>query len=122
MNMNMDEIRKRIKGTTLDLSGMYLTELPDEIGELNELTTLWLGFNQFTTLPAVIGKLKRLTKLDVSDNQLAKLPRSRYLHLAEAAPGQHPAGLSAGLNEAGQILAALVIAFIQGKQHQAIAL
>lgn len=54
--------------------------------------------------------------------QLAQLPRSRYLHLAEAAPGQHPAGLPAGLNEAGQVLAALVIAFIQGKQHQAIAL
>ena len=54
--------------------------------------------------------------------KLAKLPRSRYLHLAEAAPVQHPAGLSAGLNEAGQVLAALVVAFIQGKQHQATAI
>jgi formiminoglutamase len=54
--------------------------------------------------------------------QLAKLPRSRYLHLAEAAPAQHPAGEAAGLNEAGQVLAALVFAFIQGKQHQATAL
>ncbi|HSG51453.1 MAG TPA: formimidoylglutamase [Rheinheimera sp.] len=51
--------------------------------------------------------------------QLAKLPRSKYLHLAEAAPIQHPAGLAAGLNEAGQVLSALVVAFIQGKQHQA---
>ncbi|MBU2114095.1 MAG: formimidoylglutamase [Gammaproteobacteria bacterium] len=51
--------------------------------------------------------------------QLARLPRSRYLHLAEAAPAQHPSGLSAGLNEAGQVLCALVFAFIQGKQHQA---
>lgn len=50
--------------------------------------------------------------------QLAVLPRSRYLHLAEAAPVQHPAGLAAGMNEAGQILSALVYAFIQGKQHQ----
>ncbi|MBZ9611214.1 formimidoylglutamase [Rheinheimera maricola] len=54
--------------------------------------------------------------------QLAKLPRSRYLHLAEAAPMQHPAGLAAGMNEAGQILAALVYAFVQGKQHQATAI
>ena len=54
--------------------------------------------------------------------QLARLPRSRYLHLAEAAPEQHPAGLAAGMNEAGQTLAALVLAFIQGKQHQAMAL
>lgn len=51
--------------------------------------------------------------------QLAKLPRSRYLHLAEAAPLQHPAGKAAGTNEAGQVLAALVYAFIQGKQDQA---
>ena len=51
--------------------------------------------------------------------QLAQLPRSRYLHLAEAAPSQHPAGLAAGISEAGQVLAALVYAFIQGKQHQA---
>lgn len=51
--------------------------------------------------------------------QLARLPRSRYLHLAEAAPAQHPAGLAAGINEAGQILSALVYAFIQGKQDQA---
>ncbi|MGP9800184.1 formimidoylglutamase [Rheinheimera sp. NSM] len=54
--------------------------------------------------------------------QLAKLPRSRYLHLAEAAPAQHPAGLAAGSNEAGQVLAALVYAFVQGKQDQATAL
>ncbi|WP_166837147.1 formimidoylglutamase [Rheinheimera pleomorphica] len=54
--------------------------------------------------------------------QLAMLPRSRYLHLAEAAPEQHPSGIAAGMNEAGQTLAALVFAFIQGKQHQAMAL
>ncbi|MEH8016049.1 formimidoylglutamase [Rheinheimera muenzenbergensis] len=50
--------------------------------------------------------------------QLAKLPRSRYLHLAEAAPAQHPAGKTAGMNEAGQVLSALVFAFMQGKQDQ----
>ena len=51
--------------------------------------------------------------------RLAQLPRSRYLHLAEAAPAQHPNGYKAGMNEAGQVLAALTFAFIQGKQHQA---
>ncbi|KDO33238.1 hypothetical protein SPRG_02048 [Saprolegnia parasitica CBS 223.65] len=45
--------------------------------------------------------------------RLAQLPRARYLHLAEAAPGQHPAGLKAGMSEAGQILTALVLAFVQ---------
>ncbi len=47
----------------------------------------------------------------------ASLPQSRYLHLAEAAPAQHPAGTAAGMSEAGQVLAALVLAFIQAKQQ-----
>ena len=46
---------------------------------------------------------------------LASQPQSRYLHLAEAAPAQHPAGLAAGMNDAGQILTALVCAFLYGK-------
>lgn len=47
--------------------------------------------------------------------KLAMQDRARYLHLAEAAPSQHPAGLAAGLSEAGQVLAALLVAFIQGR-------
>ncbi|WP_213996258.1 formimidoylglutamase [Arsukibacterium sp.] len=50
--------------------------------------------------------------------QLARLPRARYLHLAEAAPACHPAGLAAGMNQCGQVLAALVLAFIDGKTLQ----
>jgi len=49
--------------------------------------------------------------------RLAQLPQASYLHLAEAAPAQHPAGLKAGLNEAGQVLSALVVAFLQGQHH-----
>lgn len=45
----------------------------------------------------------------------ASLAQSRYLHLAEAAPLQHPSGLTAGMSEAGQVLTALVMAFIQAK-------
>ncbi len=47
--------------------------------------------------------------------KLAAQDRVRYLHLAEAAPSQHPAGLVAGMSEAGQVLAALVVAFVQGR-------
>jgi formiminoglutamase len=46
---------------------------------------------------------------------LASQTQSRYLHLAEAAPAQHSAGLAAGMNDAGQILTALVCAFLFGK-------
>jgi formiminoglutamase len=48
---------------------------------------------------------------------LASQTQSRYLHLAEAAPAQHPAGLAAGMNDAGQILTALVCAFLFGKSQ-----
>lgn len=47
--------------------------------------------------------------------KLACQDRVRYLHLAEAAPCQHPAGLATGLSEAGQVLAALAVAFIQAR-------
>lgn len=48
--------------------------------------------------------------------RLAQSPRVRYLHLAEAAPQMHPAGLAAGTNMAGQVLCSLVLAFIQSLQ------
>lgn len=50
--------------------------------------------------------------------QLACLPRVKYFHLAEAAPVCHPAGLAAGMNQCGQTLATLVLAFIDGKAKQ----
>lgn len=47
---------------------------------------------------------------------MATLPLSRYLHLCEAAPQTHPVSLNQGMNEAGQILSALVYAYLMGKQ------
>lgn len=60
------------------------------------------------------------TGVSVSDAEyyvwtLARLSRVRYLHLAEAAPAMHPGGLKAGMSEAGQVLAALVLAFIAAR-------
>jgi formiminoglutamase len=46
----------------------------------------------------------------------ASKPNSCYLHLCEAAPSQHPSGLKAGLNDAGQIITALVNAYLQAKE------
>ena len=51
-------------------------------------------------------------------HHLARSKEARYLHLCEAAPGLHPQGLEQGMNEGGQILAALVLAFIQGRELQ----
>ena len=58
----------------LDLSGLGLTVLPAEIGQLTDLTELNLSGNQLRALPAEIGQLKALTALNLSDNQLRALP------------------------------------------------
>ncbi|MEN3160104.1 formimidoylglutamase [Alkalimonas sp. NCh-2] len=49
--------------------------------------------------------------------QLAQLPRCRYVHLAEAAPARHPAGIEAGMLHTGQVLATLCYAFIQARAN-----
>lgn len=51
--------------------------------------------------------------------RLAQLPRSRYLHLAEAAPSLHPAGREAGDMACAQLLSELVLAYLHGFQRRA---
>jgi internalin A len=68
----------------LDLSGMGLTELPPEIGQLGQLKRLILGRwdkgkwerfgNQLTTLPPELWKLQQLEKLSLSHNQINLIP------------------------------------------------
>ncbi|MCF6435468.1 MULTISPECIES: formimidoylglutamase [Pseudoalteromonas] len=45
----------------------------------------------------------------------AKQESSRYLHLCEAAPANHPQGLPQGMLESGQVLSALVCSYLRGK-------
>lgn len=44
--------------------------------------------------------------------RLAAYPKARYLHLAEAAPACHPAGLEAGNKACGQLLSELVFTYL----------
>jgi len=53
----------------------------------------------------------------VSD--LASLENVRYLHLAEAAPACHPAGVKAGMHHAGQLLSELVLAWLRARVRRA---
>lgn len=74
--------------TELDLRDMQLTELPESIGQLQQLRKLDLGHdyskgsandktkNQLTTLPDSLGQLTQLTNLNLSHNQLTALPDS----------------------------------------------
>lgn len=73
-----DEALKRIQegrsGTVLDLSGLGLTTLPPEIGQLANLALLNLSENQFTALPLAITQLTNIKTLDLHKNQLNTLP------------------------------------------------
>lgn len=52
-------------------------------------------------------------------SELAALPDARYLHLAEAAPSCHPAGIAAGEQHVGQLLSELVIAWLRARERRA---
>lgn len=58
----------------LNLYGNNLIELTPKIGELKNLKELSLSRNHLTLLPPEIGELKKLTKLYLFHNQLIKLP------------------------------------------------
>ncbi|TKW02559.1 hypothetical protein SEVIR_8G249760v4 [Setaria viridis] len=60
----------------LDLMGCgQITELPREIGRLQNLETLYVAGTQISKLPTEIGKLQHLETLDVSDTMVTELPR-----------------------------------------------
>ncbi|MBC1279938.1 leucine-rich repeat domain-containing protein, partial [Nostoc sp. UCD121] len=87
----------------LDLSGQELTELPVEIGKLQQLESLILGKkvegyervggrnlekvsgNNLKTLPLELLGLSNLRKLDISGNPLESIPDviTQILHLEE---------------------------------------
>ncbi|KAG8651378.1 hypothetical protein MANES_07G121200v8 [Manihot esculenta] len=61
----------------LNLKGVYIGNLPNEIGDLIHLRYLGLRKTELsseTSLPMSIGKLKSLYTFDVRDNQLGRLP------------------------------------------------
>ncbi|KAJ9175782.1 hypothetical protein P3X46_014298 [Hevea brasiliensis] len=61
----------------LNLKGVYIGNLPNEIGDLIHLRYLGLRKTELsseTSLPMSIGKLRSLYTLDVRDNQLGRLP------------------------------------------------
>jgi len=58
----------------LDLSGLRLTYLPAELGQLTSLQRLYLDTNQLTQIPLELGQLTNLQWLYLSDNQLTQIP------------------------------------------------
>jgi Leucine-rich repeat (LRR) protein len=60
--------------TSLDLTGIGLTFLPTEIGQLGQLQQLCLDDNQLAFLPTEIEQLSQLVVLNLNNNQLTFLP------------------------------------------------
>lgn len=65
------------KSTSLDLSELFLSSLPEEIALLQDLETINLSKNQFAAMPSVLSKLPHLEEVNLSDNHVAvSSPRS----------------------------------------------
>jgi len=60
----------------LDLRGLRLTEIPEEIASLTQLQKLLLSHNQLTEIPEAIASLTQLQHLDLSDNYLTEIPEA----------------------------------------------
>jgi len=60
--------------TTLDLSGLRITEIPPQVFSLSNLRVLKLGSNCLTEIPSAIGQLTALEALSIWNNQLSALP------------------------------------------------
>src|SRR5215831_17699903 len=58
----------------LNLSGLNLSQLPAEVGQLTHLRELFLRSNQLSQVPAELRQLTNLQVLILSDNQLSQVP------------------------------------------------
>ena len=61
---------------TLDLSGLKLTEVPEDLASLTQLQRLGLHNNQLTEVPEDLASLTQLQWLILSDDQLRELPEA----------------------------------------------
>jgi Leucine-rich repeat (LRR) protein len=91
-----EEARERIEACRLkeqrelQLSGLGLTQLPEEVGQLQSVEEIYLCGNRLTVLPDVIGNLASLKSLWIRCNELRQLPSAignlkalQELHLSE---------------------------------------
>jgi internalin A len=85
----LEEARRRVaeaasrSANELNLTGLPISALPPEIGQLQSLQSLDLGSTKISELPPEIGQLQSLEVLDLSHTRISKLPpeigRLQYL-------------------------------------------
>ena len=67
------QIAKEKLADNLDLSGLSLGILPDELGYLSNLKRLDISSNQLKEIPIFIYNLQRLEQLDIGNNRVVEL-------------------------------------------------
>ena len=60
----------------LELTGNFITLIPESIGYLDSLKVLNLSWNYIKSIPKSIGSLSYLKKLNLTHNQIQKIPDS----------------------------------------------
>jgi Leucine-rich repeat (LRR) protein len=65
---------KLTNSKSLDLSGLKLTSLPDQIFDLIQLESLYLADNQLTSISNKVSNLGNLKELDLEKNPIESLP------------------------------------------------
>ena len=71
-----DEIKNLTYLRSINLSENCIKELPDFIGSFTSLENLNIGYNKLSFLPEIVGNLNSLEKLDVHCNELITIPES----------------------------------------------
>lgn len=80
----LEEAKRRIAdcratgATRLDLSMLFLSDIPDAVFDLAQLQSLDVSRNQLTALPERIGDLAQLQSLNVTHNRLTALPERLF--------------------------------------------
>jgi len=65
---------RRTRAAKLNLSGLALTTIPEELGQLANLQELNLSNNRISVIPEELGQLANLQELDLSNNRISVIP------------------------------------------------
>lgn len=97
-----------------------LKTIVDDLNGSDLPVALELDLDAITNMPSSASTAAGIPLLDALYyvNQVAGKTPAAYLHLAEAAPSCHVAGVEAGRRETGQSISELIYAYIQGRQAQ----
>ena len=66
---------KVASSTSIDLSGLNLSDVPESISQLTQMQALHLSKNQLSAIPDSIGQLGNLQFLYLYNNRMSALPR-----------------------------------------------